>query len=300
MMTKKILMAVIMAFLTVAVKGQGCSDAGFCTLEAFRPQADTVHFRNKLRVGLNAGSADHSITIFGSYVEFNRQIAQKLFADIKVTMVSQSGNGISVAGISDVFFNLNYRATKRFTLTAGLKIPLTDADKSKDGYVLPMDYQSSLGTLDLIVGAGYQFRKLQFVAAYQQPLTQNNNTFRTNDANAGLPIAEFQSTNKFHRKGDVLVRASYPIQASKRIAVTPSLLPVFHLGKDSFVNEFGRRKEIDGSSGLTLNANLYLDFAVTPASTIQLSLGAPFIVREARPDGLTRSFIVNLEYAIRL
>ena len=69
-----------------------------------------------------------------------------------------------------------------------------------------MDYQSSLGTFDLIFGVGYQINKLQLVAAIQQPLTQNNNLFFASSYPEDSPLREFQSTNKFIRSGDVMLR----------------------------------------------------------------------------------------------
>lgn len=286
-------------FLTIEVFGQGCSDAGFCTLNSFKPHADSTVFRNKLKAGVNVGAADHSIGIFGSYLEFNRKISKRLGGDIKLTMLSQSGNNISSVGLSDVFLNLNYEVTDRFILTTGVKVPLADGNKSMNGLALPMDYQPSLGTFDLIVGAGYKFRRLQTVVAYQQQLTQNNNTFLATQYSSDSPLSDFQSTNQFHRKGDLLIRFSYPIHATNRIMITPSLLPIYHLGNDTYIDEQNLTREIEGSTGLTLNANLYVDFAIGKASMLQFNLGTPLVVREARPDGLTRSLIINLEYALK-
>jgi hypothetical protein len=58
-------------------------------------------------------------------------------------------------------------------------------------------------------------------------------------------------------------------------------------------------KEIEGSQGLTLNGNLYIDCTLDEKSSLQLNAGIPFLFREARPDGLTRSFIATLEYKIK-
>jgi hypothetical protein len=57
-------------------------------------------------------------------------------------------------------------------------------------------------------------------------------------------------------------------------------------------------QNIQGSAGLTLNLNAFLDYNITEKSGIQFSAGMPLLVRETRPDGLTRSFIASLEYKI--
>ena len=48
------------------IKGQGCSDAGFCTIDDFKPgSTDSVSGNpNTLKVGLSYGSADHNIAAF--------------------------------------------------------------------------------------------------------------------------------------------------------------------------------------------------------------------------------------------
>ena len=279
--------------------GQGCSDAGFCTLNSFKPHADSLTFTRKLKTGVNVGGADHSITIFGSYIEFNQQLNTKLSADVKITTLAQSGNGISVFNLSDLFLNFNYSPTSKFTLTAGAKIPLADGNKEQNNLPLPMDYQSSLGTFDLIIGAGYTASRWQFVWAYQQPLTQNKNKFLAEQYPSDSPLRDFQSTNKFERKGDMLLRISYPMPVGKSFTFTPSLLPIYHLGNDRYTDAIGNVTEIVKSEGLTLNANLYVDLSISKASSLQLNFGTPLVVRETRPDGLTRSFIVNLEYSLK-
>lgn len=280
--------------------GQGCSDAGFCTINSFKPNStdSTEVLNNQLKIGAFYGSADNSISVYGGYFEYNRQFNEKFGLDAKLTTIAQSGNGISIFGLSDVFVNTNYKANERLKFTLGAKIPLSIANKTNDNLPLPMDYQASLGTFDLIFGIGYVIKKIQFVAAIQQPLTQNDNQFIATSYPINSKLRTFQSTNKFQRAGDVLLRVSYPLNITPKFKLTPSLLPIYHLTNDKYTAEFDVEKEIIGSQGLTLNGNFYLDYELTSKSTIQLNVGIPFIVRDVRPDGLTRSFVANLEYRI--
>jgi hypothetical protein len=55
---------------------------------------------------------------------------------------------------------------------------------------------------------------------------------------------------------------------------------------------------IIGSEGLTLNLNFYFDITVGDNDNLQFNMGTPLVVRDARPDGLTRHFVVNLEYQL--
>jgi hypothetical protein len=294
-------MSGLITFLTSYSYGQGCSDAGFCTIDSFKPESgDSVaSMNNQLKVGAFYGSADNSIAVYGSYFEYNRQINDKFGFDVKLTSIAQNGNDISVFGLSDVFLSAKYKTAKKVNFTFGTKIPLSNADRSKDNLPLPMDYQASLGTVDIILGIGYTFKNIQLVAAIQQPVTQNSNEFLSSLYPEDSELSKFQSTNKFKRSGDVLLRVSYPISVNKKLKLTPSILPIYHLANDKYTDEAGVEKEIIGSEGLTLNGNVYIDYQINQTNSIQVNMAMPFIVRDVRPDGLTRSFVANLEYRIR-
>ena len=296
-----LLATTLLSLLTNFIYGQGCSDAGFCTINSFKPKStDSAEvLNNEFKIGLFFGKADNSISAYGNYLEYNRRLGEKFGLDIKLTTLSQDGNGINTFGLSDVFLNTNYKASEKIKITLGAKIPLSIANKSLENLPLPMDYQASLGTFDLIFGVGYEIKKLQLVVAIQQPLTQNENQFIASNYPIISKLRVFQSTNKFQRSGDVLIRVSYPISLNSKLKLTPSILPIFHLSNDKYTDEFNVKKEIVGSQGLTLNGNVYLDYEINNKNIIQFNIGMPFIVRDSRPDGLTRSLIANLEYRIK-
>lgn len=281
--------------------GQGCSDAGFCTMNSFKPSSnDSLKaINNQFKIGVFYGNADNSISVYGNYIEYNKHLNEKIGLDLKLTTLAQNGNNVSVFGLSDIFLNVNYKAIDKLKITLGTKIPLSDANKSLSNMPLPMDYQASLGTFDLILGISIEIKKIQLVAAIQQPITQNNNQFFASLYPENSQLRKFQSTNKFKRTGDVLLRVSYPISLNQKLKLTPSVLPIYHLANDKYTDEFNVEQEIIGSQGLTLNGNIYLDYEINRKNMIQLNMGMPFIVRDSRPDGLTRSFIANLEYRMK-
>lgn len=290
----------LLSLFTNYVQAQGCSDAGFCTINSFKPNStdSAKAVNNQLKIGGFFGLADANISAYGAYMEYNRQLGEKFALDFKLTTLAQNGNSTLMFGFADFFLNANYRATEKLKFTLGMKMPLNKSDKKIGNMPLPMDYQSSLGTFDLVFGVGYEIKKIQLVAAVQQPLTQNNNQFMANDYPVNSELYTLHSTNKFKRKGDVLLRVSYPIALGKKLKLTPSALAIYHLGRDKYTDEFNVEKEIMGSEGLTLNGNIYLDYEINKTNIIQLNAGVPFVVRQVRPDGLTRSFIANLEYRV--
>ncbi|PIF47675.1 hypothetical protein CLU96_4743 [Chryseobacterium sp. 52] len=293
------------AFFVITTTGllqaQGCSDAGFCTVNSLKPKnnKDSISlYKNQLKIGFSLGKADHSIHTYSPYLEYNREINSKFGISVKASALSQSGNGINNFGLSDVYLNTNYRVDRNLSFTLGTKIPLTDGNRAKDGQILPMDYQSSLGTWDMIVGVGYQVKKLQLALALQQPLTQNSNQFIAENSPVNSMWRDFQSTKDFKRSGDVLLRASYPFKINNQLQITPSLLNIYHLTQDKFTNTSGMEQKIDGSEGLTMNGNLFIDYNLNQTHAFQLNLGAPFLYRDTRPDGLTRKFVATLEYSL--
>ncbi len=277
--------------------GQGCSDAGFCTLNSIKPNNnnDSTEHQNLIKIGASYGAADKGITIGAAYLEYVRSINNELTIDAKVTAIRQSGNQITENGLSDIFINLAYKIQKKSTLFLGAKIPLSDSNTKN----LPLHYQSSLGTYDIIVGAAYEIYRFQLTAAYQQPLRQNNNKFRSENYPSTSILNSFQSSYNFKRAGDFLFRLSYPVTINESFKVTPSILPIYHLQNDEYTNIVGLTEKINGSQGLTLNGTIYIDIQFNKKSGIQLNAGMPFINRNARPDGLTREYIATIEYKLQ-
>jgi hypothetical protein len=291
----------LLPLLANYVHAQGCSDAGFCTINSFKPNStdSAKAVNNQLKIGGSFGIADANILAYGAYLEYNRQLGEKFALDLKLTALAQNGNSILMFGFSDVFLNANYRPTEKLKFTLGVKMPLNKSDKMLGNMPLPMDYQSSLGTFDLVFGVGYEIKKFQLVAAVQQPLTQNNNQFIASDQPVNSELYTLHSTNKFKRSGDVLLRVAYPFALSQKFKLTPSILGIYHLMNDKYTDEFNVEKEIMDSDGLTLNINVYLDYEINNKHSLQLNISAPALVRPVRPDGLTRGFLANLEYRVK-
>lgn len=283
----------LLLLFTSVIYGQGCSDAGFCTLENFQGTTiDSVAFRNSIKFGANIGSADNDVSVFGSYVEYSRKMNSKWEILGKISFLSQSINGFSSSSLADAYLTTSFSASSSVKIIGGFKIPFTDGNLKNNGVALPMDFQPSLGTFDLILGSSKSYKNWTIVFAYQQPLVQNNNEFLV------PPNSNYLSTNEFKRAGDVLLRTSYKFALHDKIIVSPSLLPIYHIANDKFTDSDNIEKEIQGSKGLTLNANLYINFMFNKKNSLELSFGSPLVVRDSRPDGLTRSFVANLEYKI--
>lgn len=94
-----------------------------------------------------------------------------------------------------------------------------------------------------------------------------------------------------------MLRATYSIKTqNQKFTFKPNVLFIYHLGEDSFENVFGVRESIIGSDGLTINGNLISAYNVNKQNSVELSLATPFVIRDIRPDGLTRSFVAGILY----
>lgn len=272
---------------------QGCSDAGICTVDNMKYQEnDSLVYDNAVKTGFNYGLSYENINVLGAYLAYTRKLSEKVDISARLIYFNQFNKDVSSAAISDAIVSSNFKLANNLKATLGFKIPFTDGNLKENGAALPMDFQPSLGTFDLILGVSKSVKKFNFILGYQHPLNQNDNEFFA-PANS-----KFTSTNNFKRAGDLLFRAVYNYSISNKFSFSPSLLSIFHVAEDKYTDLFNNEQSIKGSAGLTLNANLYFNYALNKTQSLEFSLGGPLVVRDIRPDGLTRGFVANLEYKI--
>lgn len=291
-----IFFSVIFLFNSEKIYSQGCSDAGVCSIHSLKPELEIPFTKNQFTVGLAYGKGDSGINVVNPYIEYNRSLNRNWSVNGKINFQSNSGTLASVSGFSDALLSVTYSSESNLSFTLGAKIPLNKSDKTENGLPLPMAYQNSLGTFDLIFGIGYKYNNLGIFAGYQKPLSQNNNRFFSSDYPANSLARGFPSTNKFERESDVIFRITYQFKASDNFYITPGILPVIHVGDDHYTDKQGQYIKIDSSAGLTLNVNLFMNYILDENSSLVLSYGMPLVSRKVRPDGLTRKFAVSLDY----
>lgn len=278
---------------------QGCSDAGICSIgNSF--QTTDKESKNGIEAGTIFGTGEADVTYISPYLNYTRTINERLSLSSKITYSVTSGNFGQRGAFSDVFLIGNYnwkpKTNTQWSSLLGFKIPFTSSNLKINEFSLPLDYQSSLGTFDLIAGLNLNYKKWDFNIAVQIPVFNNNkNSYFREFSNTD----DFPSTNLFERKSDALFRTTYTFQtATKKFTFKPNVLFIYHLGEDSFENAFGDRETIKNSDGLTINGNIIGSYAINTKNTIELSLAAPFVVREVRPDGLTRKFTAGIIYKV--
>ncbi len=301
---KKLIVFASSMIAALNVQGQGCSDAGFCTAGSMHGAASTdTASVGKTGVSLTAGSGEQGTTILIPQIEWAHTIGTNTQIEVKLPFYFASGNIGEHSGLSDptITVTKTILLNKNWTLlgTIGTRISLSNANANDDmGRPLPMPYQQGLGTTDVIAGLTLQHKNWLFVSAgYQQPLIQYNHNGYL--ASLGTPADKeynaYFDSRELNRRGDVLLRADV-MYSYKRWSVSGGPLFIYHLGEDRITNLAGMETSLKGSDGLTLNLTAKIGYK-TKRSLWELGGGTPFVVRDNRPDGLTRAFVVTLRYA---
>ena len=289
------------------VNAQGCSDAGFCSLGGLKSsieRADTTKV-NSLAFGIGYGQGLEQTQYVNTYIEYSRKLGKSFSVQAKLTAAYATGFAGQNIDAGDLFVFGAYRLAKKensnWSFLAGAKIPLNNSNNSNsNGVVLPLDYQSSIGTYDIIAGINFSLKKhWEFNAGFQAPIiNENKNTFLPSDF-GDERINEFTPTNHFKRKSDGLIRVGYALKIPKsKWKLKPNLLAIYHFGNDMYENMAGQTIEIKDSEGLTLNGGLIATYSFKNSDQLEFVVATPFIVREVRPDGLTRSIVFNAQYKI--
>jgi hypothetical protein len=295
---------------------QGCSDAGFCTMGAMKPdQPFNKKVALKLRtVELNfyRGTTELTPTIYVATADMSFSLNSKNSIQVKLPYQAVTGRLADTYGLGDISlcYTRNMYTSDLFdlNLSFGGKIPSNKSDKqSAEGFPLPMYYQTSLGTYDLISGLSLINRKWLFATGIQVPLNQNNNQFLWG-AWAGSDeepayIEKYARAKELERGIDVMLRAERNFRFS-RLNFTLGLLPIYRITNDEIslrnqlTGQFERVKP-DGAKGLAMSGIFTTGYSFNAQSGIKLLLGRKFIQRNENPDGLTRHFVSSFTYYYR-
>ena len=155
--------------ISTAGFSQGCSDAGFCTMGAMKPDQP---FNKKIQVRLRSmeisfyrGTTPKPVTpvIYVATADFNFSLNSKTSFQIKLPFQAVNGQLANTSGLGDISVCITRMLLKTenydINFSIGGKIPTNNAAKDIDDLPLPMYYQTSLGSYDLIAGISLISRK---------------------------------------------------------------------------------------------------------------------------------------------
>ncbi len=290
---------------------QGCSDAGFCTMGAMRPNQPVLNTRAfrfvsaELNYG-QGGTKFHDL-IKNITMDLNCQIRKNWAVQLKLPYVLVDGPLAKTSGMGDVSLSFSrkivVRETRQLAVTVGTKIPSGVPDKrSADGRPLPMYYQTTLGTYDLIAGLSFQTAKWMMAGAVQVPLNTADNNFKWGawkDSPQEAIARTYPVADDIRRGADWMLRVERNFRSSKWNGYL-GLLSIYRFVPDRIkLPATGERTYVTGSNGLVLNAVGGVGYMITARQGLKfLGAFAP-IKRKINPDGLSRLWVLSVGYEYR-
>lgn len=307
------------AFLTATVlipllivydaSGQGCSDAGFCTMGAMKPDQP---FNKKLKLRLRSvelsfyrGTTPLTPIIYVATADFNFSLNSKTSFQIKLPFQTVRGQLANTSGVSDISLcatrTLFSNQTFDINLSLGGKIPSNDASKDVDGLPLPMYYQTSLGTYDIIGGISLISRKWLIATGIQHPFNNNDNEFlweAWKGSSEEAYINRYNQARHLKRGTDIMFRVERNWRFS-RLNFSLGLLPIYRITNDEITLLDGTVVKPRGAKGLALSGIFTAGYSFNVRSGVKLLAGHKITKRDSNPDGLTREFVSTFGYYYR-
>ena len=310
---------ILVLLISVVGWAQGCSDAGFCTMGAMKPDQP---FNKKIALKLRSmdlsfyrGTTTLTPIVYVATADLNFDLSQKTSFQLKLPYQAVTGRLANTSGMGDISICLtrNLLSTEKYDLkfSLGGKIPTNQSDKSTNGLPLPMYYQTSLGTYDLISGVSLLTRGWLFATGIQIPLNQNNNQFVWSawDGNVSedekVYVDRYNQAKDLKRGTDVMLRVERNFRFS-RLNFSLGLLPIYRIKRDEFTKS-GKgagspetRVIHPDAQGLALSAIFTTGYNFSVRSGIKLLVGHKLVQRKVNPDGLTRELVTSFTYSYRI
>ena len=143
---------VLFSFISGIACAQGCSDAGFCTMGAMKPDQP---YNKKIAIKLRSmelsfyrGTTSLTPIIHVATADMNFSLNSRNSFQVKLPYQTVQGRLANTGSIGDISlcFTRNIYSSDNFdlNLSFGAKIPTNQSDKSTNGRPLPMYYQTSL------------------------------------------------------------------------------------------------------------------------------------------------------------
>lgn len=290
---------------------QGCSDSGFCSMGAFRPDQ---HYVQKLSVRLNSveltqhlGHSRQGDWIHSTFLDASIAIGKRTSVQCRLPAYTIIvGNMPSTKGWGDVFFNVTHSVLVRdhyqVNVTAGAKMYTSVPDKSSsNGDQMPLYQQTTYGSNDLSVGASLLSRGWLLAVGYQRALNVVRNKFSP-EAWQGDPLYEvvkqYDPSNGLRRGNDVMFRVERNFRLA-RYNFYGGFLNLWRVTRDRIVDENGAVSVVEGSDGLAVNFITGGGYQFNAQMGIRVLVSFNLKERDANPDGLSRDFISQLAYIVR-
>ncbi|MFN5557821.1 MAG: hypothetical protein ACK5OS_06430 [Chryseotalea sp.] len=289
---------------------QGCSDAGFCTMGAMKPdQPYNKKAQIRLRameISLYRGTTNMTPIIYVANADFSFSINNKYSFQVKLPYQMVSGRLANTASLGDISIsatrNLVSNDDYDINFSVGAKIPTNNSNLTENGRPLPMYYQTSLGTYDAIAGVSLLTRKWLFATGIQIPLNKNKNEFlwgRWADSGEDMDyIEKYARANNLNRGIDVMLRIERNFRFSQ-FNFSLGLLPIYRIKKDEVRLSDGSIFKSNDAQGLAASVIGTMGYNINIHHGLRLLIGHKIEQRKINADGLSRELVSSIAYIYR-
>ena len=295
---KSLITTTIILIFSLYVYSQGCSDAGACSIETFDFEQHPEVTENRVSANFNQTFALGEKFVFVSQTSISLQY--HLTASTRFELISPFiftyGNLGYTSGVGDMIISASqdFFKQKNYQLTASLggRLKTNHSNFAFDDQPLPMAYQTSLGTNDIILGMQYSRLKWNLYFAYQHPFGSNKNAYVVPE-NETDPNKQYFESAYLKRGDDLYLRAQYYLMLRNENKLVFNLLGIYRIQQSEILKN-DQRISLEGSSGLTLNAGASFKKELKNNREFNILLAFPMIDRDYRADGLTRNIVFGI------
>lgn len=315
-------LAILLIFIQASrLHAQGCSDAGFCTMGAMRPNQNapggSMLKLRSLEFSQYVGRTEFKDYIIAYQADFNFTIGKKIGAQIKIPYMMINGPLAKTKGFGDVSVSASRGIAEwgnwQLSTTVGFKFPVRIVEEpfkkdvnysnyvSDEGKPLPMYYQSSLGTFDIVWGASVRNKNWMFATGLQYSVNRNDNMFLWGpwrSSQDSIIALEYPRAKELKRGFDIMFRVERNFRFS-RFNCYVGALPIWRLTPDTFTLPNGTRTNAEGSTGVAMTILTGAGYQFNVHHAIKLLFGKQVIKREHNPDGLSRLWVTSINYEIK-
>jgi hypothetical protein len=314
---KFLLSLIVATIIYLPCLSQGCSDAGFCTMGAMKPdqpfnKKGLVKLKS-MEVSFYRGKTTTSPIVYVSTIDMSFNLVDdKTFLQVKLPYQAVDGNFGKTSGLGDISLALtrNLYSSEKFDIgvTVGGKIPSNNSDlRSKEnGLQFPMYYQTSLGTYDFVSGISLVNRKWLFATGIQHPFNENKNQFTYA---AWIPVYQegkeeayvrtYWPAYHLKRGTDIMFRAERNFRYA-RFNVSLGALQIIRINKDEVTDpNTNERVKLEGTTGTAFTVVGTFGYSFNVKSGVRLLMGKKLKDRVVNPDGLTRHNVTTISYYYR-
>lgn len=273
------------------LNAQASADPGFGnvgSLGVLPVLSDSTPQTSSMRITQSVGLGADGVWVVHSLLDAHLQLSKKISFQIRGPLQMSRSSDARTVSIGDIFLIYSYNLLQKkqhvLVANAGVKLPTNQSNMTWQDSILPMVYQTSLGSVDAILSVQHQWHQswgiLSFSAGYQQPFFHINQN-------------KSPETSVFRRKSDILLKVEPLFKVGKKFHLGGGLLWIYHNGNDTRLTATSERVDIPGSKGSTLNIHGAVHWQAAKNIQLGLTFGAPVVSRDTQPDGLQRKFVVN-------